>query len=113
MPGSEIHFREPTVWEQYRAQILTVCAVILLQSALISWLLYPRLLNLPREVRNIESTKPQGYQITILVSFLSLAARATAPKKPSGPDLKAAIPSLRIIRRGVTAMTATACKRSG
>ena len=42
MPGSEIYFREPTVWEQYRAQILTVCAVILLQSALIFWLLYQR-----------------------------------------------------------------------
>ena len=40
MPGSEIYFREPTVWEQYRAQILTLCAVILLQSALVSWLLY-------------------------------------------------------------------------
>ena len=40
LPGSEIYFREPTVWDQYRAQILTVCAVILLQSALISWLLY-------------------------------------------------------------------------
>ena len=42
MPGSEIYFREPPVWEQYRAQSLTVCAVILLQSALISWLLYER-----------------------------------------------------------------------
>jgi hypothetical protein len=42
MPGSEIYFREQTVWEQYRAQFLTVCAVILLQSALISWLLYER-----------------------------------------------------------------------
>jgi hypothetical protein len=42
MPGSEVHFREPTVWEQYRAQILMVCAVILIQSALISWLLYQR-----------------------------------------------------------------------
>src|SRR5215831_9087293 len=40
MAGSEIYFRELTVWNQYRAQILTVCAVILLQSALISWLLY-------------------------------------------------------------------------
>ena len=40
MAGSEIYFRELTVWDQYRAQILTVCAVILLQSALISWLLY-------------------------------------------------------------------------
>jgi hypothetical protein len=42
MPGSEIYFREPTVWEQYRPQILMVCAVILLQSALICWLLYKR-----------------------------------------------------------------------
>jgi hypothetical protein len=42
MPGSEIYFREPTVWEQYRPQFLTVCAVILLQSALIVWLFYER-----------------------------------------------------------------------
>jgi hypothetical protein len=43
MPGSEIYFRKPTVWEQYRAQILTVCAMILLQAAVISfWLLYQR-----------------------------------------------------------------------
>jgi signal transduction histidine kinase len=39
-PGSEVRFREPTAWEQYRLQILTVCAVVLVQSALISWLLY-------------------------------------------------------------------------
>ena len=42
LPGSEIHFRDPTTWEQYRAQILLVCAVVLVQSALISWLLYER-----------------------------------------------------------------------
>jgi hypothetical protein len=42
MPGSEIYFREANVWEQYRAQILVVCVVILLQSALICWLLYQR-----------------------------------------------------------------------
>jgi len=36
MAGSEIYFREPTVWEQYRAQILTVCAMILLQSHLLA-----------------------------------------------------------------------------
>ena len=42
MPGSEIYFREPTLWEQYRAQFLTVCAVILLQAVVISWLLYER-----------------------------------------------------------------------
>ena len=39
-PGSEILFRDPTVWEQYRAHIFTVAAAILIQAALIFWLLY-------------------------------------------------------------------------
>ena len=39
-PGSEILFRNPTAWEQYRAYILGVIAAILMQSALIFWLLY-------------------------------------------------------------------------
>ena len=39
-PGSEILFRNPTVWEQYRAYILAVIAAILIQFALIFWLLY-------------------------------------------------------------------------
>ena len=33
-------FRDPTVWEQYRAHILAVTAAILIQAALIFWLLY-------------------------------------------------------------------------
>ncbi len=39
-PGSEILFREPTVWETYRWQIVTIAAVILAQAALILWLLW-------------------------------------------------------------------------
>jgi len=39
-PGSKILFRNPTTWEQYRAYILAVMAAILIQSALIFWLLY-------------------------------------------------------------------------
>ena len=39
-PGSEILFRDPTVLEQYRAYILAVAAAILIQAALIFWLLY-------------------------------------------------------------------------
>ena len=38
--GSEILFRNPTAWEQYRAYILAIAAAILIQSALIFWLLY-------------------------------------------------------------------------
>jgi signal transduction histidine kinase/ABC-type uncharacterized transport system substrate-binding protein len=39
-PGSEIHFRLPTIWERYRAQILAICGVLLVQTALIGWLIY-------------------------------------------------------------------------
>lgn len=41
-PGSEIHFRQPTIWEKYRQQLLWVSAVIVLQSGLIIWLIYER-----------------------------------------------------------------------
>jgi signal transduction histidine kinase len=39
-PGSEIHFRPMKAWEQYRVQILWICAAILFQAALIAWLIY-------------------------------------------------------------------------
>jgi PAS domain S-box-containing protein len=38
-PGSLIQFREPTEWERYRWQIITTVAIILLQSALIVYVL--------------------------------------------------------------------------
>src|SRR5262249_21471161 len=41
-PGSEVDFREPTAWEQYRWQIALVCAVVFVQAALISLLLHER-----------------------------------------------------------------------
>jgi signal transduction histidine kinase len=39
-PGSEIHFRSPAAWEQYRWQIVAVATVLLLQAAMIAGLLY-------------------------------------------------------------------------
>ena len=41
-PGSEIYFRDPTLWEQYRLQILLITAALVLQAGLITWLLYER-----------------------------------------------------------------------
>jgi signal transduction histidine kinase len=41
-PGSTIYFRDSTVWEQYRRQILAIVAAMLLQATLISWLVYER-----------------------------------------------------------------------
>lgn len=39
-PGSEVHFRNPTFWEQYRGYLLATLAVILLQAIAIVWLFY-------------------------------------------------------------------------
>jgi signal transduction histidine kinase len=39
-PGSEVYFREPTLWELYRWQIITIIVAFLVQSALIARLLY-------------------------------------------------------------------------
>lgn len=41
-PGSEVRFRPPTMWEQYRWQLTAIFAAILLQSLMISGLLVER-----------------------------------------------------------------------
>lgn len=38
--GSEVHFRNPSFWEQYRGYLLATLAVILLQAIAIVWLAY-------------------------------------------------------------------------
>jgi signal transduction histidine kinase len=38
--GSVVQFREPTAWQRYRTQILFIGFALLLQSVLISWLIY-------------------------------------------------------------------------
>ena len=38
--GSEIRFREYGAWQQYRPQIIAISTALLLQAALISWLIY-------------------------------------------------------------------------
>jgi hypothetical protein len=39
-PGSTIHFKPPTIWKTYRWQIVTIAVVILVQTALILWLVW-------------------------------------------------------------------------
>lgn len=41
-PGSEVRFREPSIWEKYRWQTLSIAAVLLIQAGLISILLHER-----------------------------------------------------------------------
>lgn len=40
--GSEIYFRVPNMWEQYRSRTIAGMSVLLLQAAIISWLLFER-----------------------------------------------------------------------
>src|SRR4029079_19448364 len=39
LPGSIVHFRQPTIWDQYRWPIIAVATIIPLQSILISYVL--------------------------------------------------------------------------
>jgi signal transduction histidine kinase len=41
-PGSEIRFREPSLWEKYQWQTIAIAAALLIQAALISVLLHER-----------------------------------------------------------------------
>jgi signal transduction histidine kinase len=41
-PGSEIRFRESSIWAQHRWQVMSTLAVVLTQAALITWLLFER-----------------------------------------------------------------------
>jgi signal transduction histidine kinase len=53
-PGSEVRFREPSLWERYHWQTLSVAAALLIQAGLISILLHERhrRANAERESRN-------------------------------------------------------------
>lgn len=41
-PGSEVRFRKPPFWREYRSQLLIIAAIVLIQGALISILLHER-----------------------------------------------------------------------
>ncbi len=49
--GSIVRFRQPTAWQLYRWQLALICAVVLLQGALISGLVYERRRRLRVEVQ--------------------------------------------------------------
>jgi signal transduction histidine kinase len=50
--GSEIRFRPPSVWEQYRLQLLGMFAALLIQTALIWWLIFEHRRRHLAEVRS-------------------------------------------------------------
>ena len=59
-PGSKILFRNPTAWQQYRAYIIAIIGAILLQGALIFWLLYEHWRRTVAEANSMELTHELG-----------------------------------------------------
>ena len=55
-PGSEIYFRNPTIWETYRGYILVIIAAFAIQSALITWLIYEHRRRQVAEAGSLELT---------------------------------------------------------
>jgi signal transduction histidine kinase len=51
-PGSQTYFREPSVWELYRVQVIAILAALVLQTVLISWLVYEHRRRSAAEVRS-------------------------------------------------------------
>jgi ABC-type uncharacterized transport system substrate-binding protein len=72
-PGSEIRFRAPGAWEQYGAQILAVVAALVLQAALITWLLHER-----RRRRIAEATTRQTMSDLLHVNRMATAGELSA-----------------------------------
>ena len=51
-PGSIVQFREPSAWERYRWQLIGFLVALLVQSAMISWLLIERYMGVARPSSN-------------------------------------------------------------
>lgn len=102
--GSEIRFREPTVWEQYRWQSLTALSIILVQALLIAGMLYERrrrrvaeiearrrmseLAHLNRQATAGEMTASIAHELNQpLAAILSNTEAAESLLKTPSPDL--------------------------
>jgi signal transduction histidine kinase len=71
--GSIVRFREPTMWEQYHWQIALICAVMLLQGALISGLLHERRRRVHAEVQSRQRSAELAH-----INRFSMAGELTA-----------------------------------
>jgi len=97
LPGSEIHFRDPTVWEQYRTPILAIGAALLIQAALITWLLYERRKRHRSDTAQEDERSRLARDLHDKVThrLAALAIDAGHAERNSGPTGGAAMGSMR------------------
>jgi two-component sensor histidine kinase len=67
--GSIVRFREPTVWQQHRSVISLISGLILLQGALISWLLHERRRRGLAEVVARERRRAEEHQKVLMAEL--------------------------------------------
>jgi signal transduction histidine kinase/ABC-type uncharacterized transport system substrate-binding protein len=78
-PGSEVVFRESTAWDRYRWQITSILLALLVQSAMITWLLFERLARRRAETRS--------RKLSLEIFHLNRAAEAGALSASFAHDL--------------------------
>ena len=78
-PGSEIHFRESMAWERYRWQLTSIFLALLLQSAMITWLLVERYRR--------RRAEPKSRSLSLEVMHLNRGAEAGALSASFAHDL--------------------------
>jgi signal transduction histidine kinase len=78
-PGSEVLFREPTAWERHLWQITSILLALLVQSAMITWLLVERFGRRRAETRS--------RKLSLQVMHLNRAAEAGALSASFAHDL--------------------------
>jgi signal transduction histidine kinase len=122
-PGSEIRFREASVWEQYRQHIIIVCAALVLQTALIGWLIYEIGRRHRAEVRSRSAMAELTYmnrratagQLSATVTheinqpLAAIAARASAAQRWIGGEK----PNLEKARAALEGIAAASHRASG
>jgi signal transduction histidine kinase len=59
--GSEIRFRDQTIWDRYREQIIAICVALAFQAGLILWLLYEHRRRNLAEIQSRESLAELTY----------------------------------------------------
>lgn len=81
-PGSEILFRQPSMFERYRSEILATCALILLLSGLIIWLFYERQRRSRAELQSRRSMDELAYMNRVAGAGVLSASLAHEVNQP-------------------------------
>jgi signal transduction histidine kinase len=96
--GSEILFRQLSVWDQYRSWILAICAAILLQAGLITWLIHEHRRRTRAEVRSRQSMDQLTHMNRVASAGLISASLAHEVNQPLTGIVTSANAALRWLK---------------